>query len=224
MKTLTVLARELRRVGLTPTEAARKTGNKLKQPEIKRWADGTRVITKRGANLLAPLIGRTPQFLMFPERIAKIVGKVGASSEFNYYAESSGDIGLARMPDTGSDDTVAAEVDGDSLGPAYNGWVVYYNDVRTPPTSDLYGELCVVGLATGQVLVKVLRRAAALGKFDLHPAAMGSVLQDQDVDWAARVIAQVPRREAVIEPSQDVPEPEVRPTKSAKKKRGRPRK
>jgi len=53
---------------------------------------------------------------------------------------------------------------GESLGALFDRWLVYYDDIRDPPTTDLLHALCVVGLADGRILVKQLKP----GQIDKH--------------------------------------------------------
>lgn len=121
-----------------------------------------------------------------------IVGYVGAGSEAHFYSEAQGPFGEMPMPSWGTPLTVAVELRGNSLGPILNGWVAYFDKRQDPPTDDLFGQLCVVELSNGQVLVKVLQRGRIAGRFDLH-SQMESPLMDQEVVWAARVTGMTPR-------------------------------
>lgn len=116
-----------------------------------------------------------------------VVGYVGAGGAI-LYEEGQGPFGEAPMPPGGArQETVAVVVRGDSMaGQLEDGWTVYYDDRRDPPTDDLLGKLCVLGLQDGRVLIKRLVRGRDRGHFDLYSAA-GGVLLDQLVTWAARV-------------------------------------
>lgn len=123
-----------------------------------------------------------------------IVGYVGAGSVAHYYGEAADphEADEAPMPQNGTVDTVAVEVRGDSLGSLFNRWLVYYNEVRTPPTQDMLRKLCVVGLSDGQVLVKQLLVGTMPGRFHLLSQTEG-IIENARIDWAARVIAITPR-------------------------------
>lgn len=159
---------------------------------------------------LATLLGRTPatvtEILKDERRIradevpiireyleldpvVRVVGYVGAASEEVFYDDTAQ---VAPMPHNGTAETVAVEIRGDSLGQGVNGWLAYFDAVRNPVTPEVLGQLCVVGLPSGQVLIKVPRRATK-GRFHLMPHAVGSALLDQKVDWAARVILLSPK-------------------------------
>jgi hypothetical protein len=53
-------------------------------------------------------------------------------------------------------------------------------------TADLIGQLCVVGLADGRVLVKQVQRGRAEGLYNLH-SATEKPIADVKIEWAARV-------------------------------------
>jgi len=83
------------------------------------------------------------------------------------------------------------EVRGESLGPIFAGWHVYFDDRREPVTDDLVGRLCVVGLVDGRILVKKLLRGRGPGGFELH-GQFSEPIVDADVLWAARVTSMMP--------------------------------
>ena len=96
-----------------------------------------------------------------------MVGYVGAGAEAHLYEVAQGDLDEVDPPRDASDRTVAVEIRGDSLGSFFNRWLVFYDDVRQAVTPDLIGELCVVGLEDGRILVKQVQRGRAEGLFNL---------------------------------------------------------
>lgn len=81
--------------------------------------------------------------------------------------------------------TVAVEVRGASMLPAFeDGYLLYYSK-RLPP-AEMVNKRCVVQLANGSMLVKTLRRGTTPGYWNL-----GSLnaydLEDQVVEWAAPI-------------------------------------
>ena len=56
-----------------------------------------------------------------------------------------------EAPKSASEDTVAVEIRGDSLGPVFDGWIGFYDDRRERPDPQIIGSLCAVGLADGLV-------------------------------------------------------------------------
>jgi transcriptional regulator with XRE-family HTH domain len=121
-----------------------------------------------------------------------LVGYVGAGALAHFYSDGHGNLDEVPMPEGGNDNTVAVEARGDSLGSFFNQWLVYYDEVRTPPTTDMIGKLCVVGLIDGRVLVKKLMRGSQPGHFHLL-SQTESPIEDQEILWAAKVTAMTPR-------------------------------
>jgi transcriptional regulator with XRE-family HTH domain len=121
-----------------------------------------------------------------------VVGYVGAGSEA-HFGTSQGPMDEVPAPDDATPQTVAVEVRGESLGTFFDGWLVFYDDVRSPITDDLVGRLCVVGLEDGRVLVKKVQRARNdPDRFDLH-GQFGDPVLDVTVTWAAPVKSFAPR-------------------------------
>lgn len=121
-----------------------------------------------------------------------LVGYVGAGAVAHFYGDTQGE--LDRVPNItdGNKNTVAVEVRGESLGPIFEHWLVYYDEVRSPVTSDMYGQLCVVGLPDDRVLIKKIRPAKSPGLYHLLSNTEPPIT-DQEVVWAARVKNMVPR-------------------------------
>lgn len=124
-------------------------------------------------------------------RMVRLVGYVGAGAEGHFYAAGEIDDEVPA-PDGVTETTVALEVRGESLGALFDHWLVYYDDVRSPITPDLLGQLCVVGLPDDRVLVKQVRASKSRGLFHLLSNTEGPIL-DQPVSWAAKVKSMVPR-------------------------------
>ena len=125
--------------------------------------------------------------------LVPVAGFVGAGSEAHLYGDSQGPLDEVTAPEGATPQTIAVEVRGDSLGSFFDGWLVFYDDVRSPVTDDLLGRLCVVGLADGRVLVKMIRQSRTdRGLFDLHGQFSDPVL-DVAIVWAAPVKSIVPR-------------------------------
>jgi hypothetical protein len=120
------------------------------------------------------------------EHRAPVVGHVGAGAAM-YFEDGQGPFGDVTLPQSAPDHTVAAEVRGDSLGP-FNGWFAYFSKRRDAPGPDLVGQLCVVGLADGRILIKRIARGRKARRYDLWGAG-GEPLQDQQLQWAAPVLA-----------------------------------
>lgn len=117
-----------------------------------------------------------------------VVGYVGAGARAHFHAAAPGEVDRpVRAPGS----TVALEIRSESLGNIFNHWLIYYDSVRRPVTPEQIGELCVVGLADGRVLIKQLRRGRREGLFNLVSPDQ-SPITDVAVEWAARATNMTP--------------------------------
>jgi len=121
-----------------------------------------------------------------PARKVRVVGYVGAGAEAHLYAVAQGDLDEVDPPPGLTEDTVAVEIRVDSLGAFFNRWLVFYDDVRRPVTPDLIGELCIVGLEDGRILIKQIQRSKTEGLFNLI-SSTEKPIADVAIEWAARV-------------------------------------
>jgi lambda repressor-like predicted transcriptional regulator len=189
---------ELKRTGAKQIDLARAMG--LDATQLSKTLSGRR-------RLIADELERAQSFfeeLRFPERpsaaelagtapgMVRVVGYVGAGATAHYYEVAQGDLDEVKAPEGSTPQTVAVEVRGTSLGPLFDRWLVFYDDVRRPVTADLIGKLCVVGLEDERVLVKKLQRGRAPGLFNLISQAEDPI-EDIGVRWAARVNNMTPR-------------------------------
>jgi hypothetical protein len=135
------------------------------------------------------LTGREPfPLLDEPAPKVRVVGYVGAGAEAHIYDVAQGDLDEVEAPMSANADSVAVEIRGNSLGAFFNRWIVFYDNVHRPVTPDLYGELCVVGLADGRVLIKLLQRGKAEGLYNLLSQTEPPI-RDVAVEWAAKVLS-----------------------------------
>jgi len=125
-------------------------------------------------------------------RTVPLVGYVGAGDAAHYYDVGQGELDRVDAPEGANDNTVAAKIQGTSLGPLLDGWLVFWDEVRNPVTTDLYGELCVVGLLDQRILVKQIRPAGAPGRYHLISNNEAPML-DVEVAWAAKITEMRPR-------------------------------
>lgn len=167
------------------------------QPNVSRWLKGKvpKVDVDDALIELALAHGLLPEsghrFVTLSRHVSAatvpIVGYVGAGAAIIFDDEGEVPLGEAPRPMGAPESTRAVRVKGDSMpGSAENGWLIYYNNRRDPPTEDLFGELCVVGCEDGRVLVKRLLRGRESGLFDLAPT-IGAIERDVRVAWAALV-------------------------------------
>jgi phage repressor protein C with HTH and peptisase S24 domain len=149
------------------------------------------------AKKYARRFGVTPEWLLTgrepfpvgdepPPPKVPVVGYVGAGSTAHFYDVAQPDLDEVYGPPGAAEKMSAVEVRGDSLGPYFNRWYVFYDEVRNPMTPDLIGQLCVVGLTDGRVLVKQVQRGRSEGLYTLH-SATEKPITDVAIEWAARV-------------------------------------
>ncbi len=125
--------------------------------------------------------------------LVPISGFVSAGSEMTLFSSGQGHHGEVDAPEGSTENTIAVEIRGESLGPFFNGWLVFFDDVRSPVTDDIVGKLCVVGLKDGRVLVKrLIRSRSAAELFHLY-GQFGDPILDVAVAWAAQVKSVMPR-------------------------------
>jgi len=121
-----------------------------------------------------------------------VVGYVQAGAEAVLFAAGQGPFDYVPAPEGSTENTVAVEIRGESLGSFFTEWLVFYDDVRSPITPDLHNKLCVVGLPDDRILVKKVKPSQAPGLFHLLSQTEDPIL-DQEVTWAARVKTMSPR-------------------------------
>jgi len=162
-------------------------------PQIHRLENGQRKLTRQWAERLAPHLHLKPEDLLFPERkgLVPLVGYVGAGSLAHYFGEGDGERDQVEAPENATEQTVGVEVRGDSLGAVFDRWVAYYDDVRSEPTPDMIGKLCIVGLHDGRVLIKKLEKGQLPKHYNL--ISQDPPIYDAEVVWAAVVKAMMPR-------------------------------
>ncbi len=129
---------------------------------------------------------------LFTSSTVPLVGYVGAGAAAHYYASADDGLGEVPAPQNATPETVAVEIRGTSLGPLFESWLIYYDEVRRPVSADLHGRLCVVGLPDGRILVKRIRASRSAGYFHLE-SNNEPTMPDEMVEWAARVKLMTPR-------------------------------
>jgi len=118
----------------------------------------------------------------------RVVGYVGAGGAAHLYDVASSHLDKIT-PATGiAENGAAMEVRGNSVGPYFNRWYVFYDDVRRPMSSAFIGQLCVIGLPDGRILIKQVQRGTREGLYNLH-SATEKTITDATIEWATRVNA-----------------------------------
>lgn len=117
-----------------------------------------------------------------------VVGSVMAGDDGDYVYGLGDDPGeFVDAPETANDNTVAVRVRGQSLGRAFDGWLLFYDDVRSPVATEMYGQLCVVQLTDDRTLVKIIMPSRNPGLYHLFSNANEDPILDAEVVWAALV-------------------------------------
>lgn len=125
-------------------------------------------------------------------RTVPLVGYVSAGAAAHFFGDQ-GDLDEVPAPDGSTESTVAVEIRGESLGALFDRWLVFYDDVKRPITTDQINRLCVVGLADGRILIKKIQKSRGRqGLYHLLSNTEAPIL-DVEIEWAARVKNMVPR-------------------------------
>lgn len=184
--------------GIGPTELGRLA--KTSKQNIDRWRKQERKLTPEVAAQLAPHLDTSPAALLLLDeldpgptvRTTTIVGRAGAATDGRLvYAEGDGGLGEVMLPEGTDSSSVAIEIEGYSMGLLADGALVFYSETHAAPTDDMLGQIVVVGLEDGSVLLKRLLRGSEPGLYDLE-SINGPMLRDQRVIWAAHIDSLVP--------------------------------
>lgn len=174
-------------------ELTARLGRSIDRAAVNKMLKGTRAVAADELYEIANITGVPAPVLELPsERMVPIVGYVGAGSEMLLYEAGDGENGSAMAPDGATENTVAAVIRGTSLGELLDQWLVFYDQVHTPPTPDMIGQICVVGLADGRILIKKLMPGQLAGRYTLL-ANTEPPIYDAAVEWAAKVRQMSPR-------------------------------
>lgn len=161
---------------------------------IRNWQralkDGKRTgVSTRSLEALAPILKTTVSWLaegVGAETVAGVPlkGRVGAGSEIE--AIETGPE-FVEAPADAKPNTVAVEVDGDSMFPAYEeGTLLYYS--RLLPPTDLVNRRAVVQLGDGRIFVKILRAGSTPSTWTLQSINPNFAdMKDEVVEWAAPI-------------------------------------
>lgn len=153
------------------------------------------------AAIYAAHLRTTPEFLLYGRQEVSpanglssvpLVGYIGAGSQAHFFAAEKG-AGHVEPPPGATDTTRAIEIrTEDGFGAAFDHWVAFYDETEGGITSGHLGQLCLVGLPGGRVLVKKLSRSRSPGLFHLTSGVAEPIL-DQEIEWAFRITCMKPR-------------------------------
>ena len=178
-----------KRRGVTLEQLADQLGSSPAQ--ISRLENGRRRINADWLSSLAAALGCRVVDLIDDEAGIPIVGRVGAGA--TVYSIDDYPLGqgprMARCP-LGLDpsNTVAVEVEGDSMLPIDNGWLLFYSRDYDGVPSECLGQLCVVQVADdGPQYVKRVKPGRGASRFNLY-STNAREMEDMALAWAARVL------------------------------------
>lgn len=192
-----VLARikvRLQKRGLTETEASRNAGlpiDALRNLRRSRTKSRSPQGSIKTLAAVAPILGTSLQWLTDGTGAEEggtfritISGCIAANGAVLFPPESGGI--TVDAPAWANKSTIAVVAVDGGMGPLFDGWIVFFQNDRTPPTPELIGKLCVVGLPDGAILLRRLEQAAG-GGYHLLSQASAPML-DQQVEWATAVM------------------------------------
>lgn len=185
----------MKRLGISGSELGRRLG--IDRQQVSRYRNGQYELTPSLAKKYASVLAVSVEEILLTKRSnVEIVGLAGAGPDGSVlFASGDGNLGTIPAPVNSTDTTEALEVRGYSmLGIASDGWIITY-DEKEDPKSEMIGEPCVVWLASGRVLVKILAPGSAPGYFNLESTA-APTMRDQIVEAVALITNIIPRRAA----------------------------
>jgi len=188
----------------TATDAARAMG--MKPPTYLGHENGTTGLRRGAAIRYAKFYGVSLDWLLTGsgdgkrKRYVPVVGYVGAGAEMHPFDDHPQGQGLEQVePPPGETDCLALRIRGDSMHPFQEGWLVFYRRDFDGVPENCVGQLCIVQVKEGPVLVKVLRKGAKKKSWRLE-SWNAPPREDVKLDWASKVIdirpseAPIPRK------------------------------
>lgn len=182
---------------LSQSDLARLVGLK---PQAIQAIEAGKVEKPRNILAIAKAVGVEPGALLtgdenysLPREVVPLVGYVRAGATAAFYAPATDPLDWVDPIPGMTKDTVAVQIQGDSLGSIFDTWLVYYDEVRSPVTPDLIGKLCVVGLMDDRVVVKKIKKSKTPGLYNLLSNTGQEDIEDVEIIWAAKVKQMGPR-------------------------------
>lgn len=176
----------------TATDAAKRFS--WNENTYRSHENGVRPISKKAAANYARAFRVPVGWLLYGEGspsgrpAQKVLGIVGAGGQvipFDDYAQGAQPEEI-ELPPGAPPDAVPVEVRGDSMWPRYfSGERLFYVRDGTP-IAQMIGRECVVRLADGRVMIKILRRGSKKNLYNLV-SWNGPEIEDQKIEWAALV-------------------------------------
>lgn len=156
-------------------------GKSVDRAAVNKMLKGTRAISAEELLAIEQITGKSaPTKITVP-----LKGRVGAGQAVEPLDDNS--IEFVDAPRDANTGTVAVEVFGESMHPAYeSGTLLFYS--KTLPPQELINRRCVVKLDDGRVFVKVLRTGSDAGLWTLQSLnSLYPDIEDVAVEWAASI-------------------------------------
>lgn len=197
---MTVLAkriRELRRLlRVSQSGFAKLCG--VSQPTVVRWEKGEDVPVDEHMVKIARLARMGPLKFKYGQSAAEmgnmtilIVGVIGAGEEVKKTADGADTPNERVSAPEGleAEGLFALKVTGNAFRPIRDGWIAYYHQA-SDVADEVMGELCVIELASGERLLKEIRRGSEPGRYTLLSwNSLVDPLENQDVKSASVILS-----------------------------------
>lgn len=85
-----------------------------------------------------------------------------------------------------TDETIGVSVRGYTMGAIRDGWIVFFKDRKSKPHEGLQDELCVVKTIDGRLLLRFVKKARRVNRWDLV-SVTGDPIIDAELAWAEPV-------------------------------------
>lgn len=118
-----------------------------------------------------------------------VVGRIGAGAIIYPITGDEGAMNYVEAPPTiDPKDVVAYEIEGFSMPPFKPGNHIFASKRDAGSPDDMLNEMCIVQVSDGPLLFKILRKGYEAGKFNLHSLNGEPPIEDQAIEWVARVV------------------------------------
>lgn len=179
------LREALKASGIKQAELSRqlteRLGRSVDRAAVNKMVSGGRAIA--GDELIE--IERITGYEAPKEIEVPLKGRVGAGAEVVAIDDGGND--TVPAPAHSRPGTIAVEVSGESMFPAYeDGTLLYYS--RLLPPAELVNSRAIVQLGDGRIFVKIIRAGSAENTFTLQSLnPLYPDMVDQVVEWAAKI-------------------------------------
>jgi hypothetical protein len=187
------LAAAIERAGINQSEVSRKlslaVGRTIHRSMVHKMLTGERLIKADELLALRNILGEAP----LPRQIRATTVPLRGRILQGGHAIMDDASGTVEAPQDATVRTSALIVEGNSLYPQVEqGWLLFYEDTRSPPAAGSLGKLCVVELDDGRLLVRRIEPGATTGTHDLW-AVNAPPIKAVNVVWASPVTWIKPR-------------------------------